>query len=171
MRELVKDRPEQARFAPAEHRVEHGVRQVPERRVGRHAADADVVALRGELAGACMGVLGVEETEIGHAAGDRETPAVRLDRELGGRHDAPDRKRAAEIGIAPETAAIRQAELLDRKFARFGDQLEALARRRPGRRVRRDFGDRLAAREHVDLPARRLHQVAAGKRQADCKGC
>jgi len=169
--ELVEDRREQARFAPAEHGVENRIGQVTERRVSRHAAHADVVALRREACGTCARVVRLEEAEIRDAAGDGEAPAPRLDREFGGRDHAPDRVRTAEIRIALEALAVRQAELPDREPARLDHQLQSRARFRRRRWIGRRVVDRAAARQHIELPARCLQQVAAAERQADREDC
>ena len=171
MGELVEDRSQQPRLAPEKHRVEDGVGQVAEGRIGRHTTHADVAALRREAAGPRMRVVGVEEAEVCDAAGDGKAPAPRLDGEFRCGDYTPDRVRATEVCIAPVALTIRQAQLAHRELACFDHQGEPRARALRRRRIGCGGVDRTAAREHIELSACRLHQVTAAERQADRKDC
>ena len=98
---------------PAQHRVQHRVIEFAERRIGRHAAQVDIEAAVSELFGLALGGLALEIAAVGHAAGHRETPGFRRERELGRGEHVPDDMVALEIGVAPVALVVRQPELLD----------------------------------------------------------
>jgi len=166
VRELVENRPDEPRLAPPEHCVEERIGQAPERRVGCNPAHGHVVALPRQTPRLrlCTGL--VEVAAIRDAAGDRKTPAPRLDREFGRGHDIPERVVAAEVGVLAEAAAVRQVEARHGKLAGFLRELQPGADRIRRRRVCDHLRDRLAASHDVCLAGRGLQQVTAGKRRA-----
>src|SRR6478752_6485613 len=76
MRELVEQRARDVQLAAAEHRAEHGVGKIAERRVRARAAARGVVALADELLLEALGIGTVEEAAVRNAARHRKAPAL-----------------------------------------------------------------------------------------------
>src|SRR6185369_8686949 len=103
--------------AAAEHGRQDRIGEPAAGRVGRRRADDGVVALGVERELVGDAVVLVEPAQAGEAAGDREAPLHRLERQRVGRADEPYRGGPAErrIGrvVAGDGEAVAAAVLLD----------------------------------------------------------
>ena len=143
-----------------------GIVEVTECRVRSHAADRGIRAMQAQFACVALRTALAEVAAIHHAAGDRETPASRLDGEFIGREYIPDDERPTDIGIAAIAAIVRQAEFARGEVARGGDILEPRAQHRCGLRTGNHLRDGLPLRQQLHLPVGCLHQVAASQDEA-----
>ena len=97
-------------FQP-DHGVEHGVVEMPQRRVRRHAVDAHVESAAPQTFGEAAGPPLDEVAAIRDAADDRVAPLLRVDRELGRRDHVPHHVGPAHIGVAAIAAVVRQTQV------------------------------------------------------------
>jgi hypothetical protein len=155
VRKLVEDESREVRVPVAEHRVQHRVAQVPERRVGNGRADENVKALVPQLARLARRARLVEVAAVAHAARDRKAPVLRLDRKLGRREKIPGDVAPAEVGVSAVTAVVRKTEIAHSEIARPRDELEPAAQRRIRARACDHLLDRLALSIHLHLPLAR----------------
>src|SRR5690606_36451383 len=166
MRELVEERAYELRIAPLEHRAQHWILEMPERRIGGHAVDRRILAAPAQPPRVALCAALGEVAAINDAAGVRKAPAQRLDRELLGREHIPYDVRTLQVDVAAIAAVIRQPELARGEIARFGDVLQPRAQRRRRGRIHHQLRDRLTLRRNLHLTARRLQQITTRETQA-----
>src|SRR5690606_27414633 len=77
VRELVEQQARDVARAAADHRAQHRIGEVAERRVRARAADVGIEPLALERLAKALGLVALEEAAIGDATREREAPARR----------------------------------------------------------------------------------------------
>ena len=165
VRQFVEQQRHQSGVVAAEHGAQHRIVEDAEGRIGRHAADENILAFGPELRGLRPGATFREVTAIGNASGYGETPGAGLDGELGGGNDVPYDVVAIESGEASIAAVVGQTQFRNRELPRVADQAEARGQRRGRVRVVEQAIDRRAFAQHLELPARGLEVIAGRQKQ------
>ena len=116
VRQLVKQQARDILLAAADHRAQHRVGEVPERRVRARAAAVGVVTLVDELLLKFFGVCAIEKPAVRDAARERETPTLGLDRKLLRGDDIPNDVRPLEVDVASCSCRYREARARPRRI-------------------------------------------------------
>ena len=111
MRQLVEDKPCQFGFGIVDESVEQWIVEPSQRRIGRDAADMNVVTIPAQGLGVGFGVVLGEIAAVTDTACHRKAPLLRLDGERRGGEHRPYRVRTLDIGVVAVGAIGRQAEV------------------------------------------------------------
>src|SRR6185503_18615313 len=97
--ELVEQRGRDVLLAAVHHRAQHGIVEIPERRIRTRAAGVRIETSRGELAGEVLGGGPVEVAAVCDATRERKAPALRVHGEFLSRDHVPNNVRAIERDV------------------------------------------------------------------------
>ncbi len=177
VRQFVKDQARQFAFGAVDEGVEQRVAADPvapaQRRIGRHAVDADVVALGTQSGSEGIGLSTVEVAAVADAAGDRVAPGLQVQRQRRCRHHVPHRGRSLQIGIGAVAGVVGQLQHLHGKVAHLPGQVQPLLQRGLRVALGQPVVHRFGARHQVEVAANRLAvvvQVATAAAQAQRAG-
>lgn len=159
VRKLMEEHCGELVLAPCEHGAHHGIGEVPERRIGRHATHEHVTAFACHPLGEAACRAFAEIAPIGEASHDRKAPVLGFHGKLACRHHVPDDVRAVELHEGPIARVVRQRELGRGKGAHRAHRLQPFAQRRGRTLVTDQPVDRLAGRHHPPLPACGLQHI------------
>jgi len=157
--ELVEDSGGELIVAVAQHAREHRVGEPAEGRVGGHAVDGHIQTAHRQSGGELAGALLAKITPVGDAAGDRETPALRADRELRRRDHVPHHVWPADVGVTAIAAAVGESQLAGGELTRSVHLLQMRAQRRRRVRVGQQRIDGHTPAQYLPLAARGLHEI------------
>ena len=152
---------------PAQHRVQDRIVEMPQRRIGSHAADAYVKTPPAQLSGKRVRAALDEIPAIRHAADDRVAPFLCVYRELGSRHHVPHHIGPADVRVAAIAAVVRQPELMNGELPDRSHGLELAAHGGRRRGIGDHAGNRHALRHQLELALSAFHQIAAAAEPAD----
>jgi hypothetical protein len=160
MRELVEDHACERVVVPSQHAAQDRIGEPAERRISRRAFDRGVVAFVCEPRRLALGVVAIEEAEIGDAARERKAVRDGIDREFRRRENIPGHVRPAEIDVGRIAPVARQSEMVRCETPRFERAGETLSQARIGTFVLDDPFDRTAMDEQRGLARADMRVIA-----------
>ncbi len=166
VREFVEDEGRELRVAVAEHRVQHRVAQVAERRIGDRGPDVDVVAARAELVRLAGRARARRNSRGSSRSRPRESTSASARprapaRRTGSRSRSGGRgRRTCGSCRCPAARARRSRSRAPGRRARAG---AAASRRSSGRAITSSIGSRL--RVHLELARGEVRVVAAAEQR------
>ncbi len=178
MRELVKDQPRELAIGVVDEGVQQRVGervtgQHPERRIRRHAVDADLEPERLQALGEGGRFGLVVVAAVADAADDREAPSLQRQAQFGCGDHVPERRTALQVGVAAVARVVGLAQRADGEIADPLTEFEPRFQGRARGRVGEPFGHRLRRAHDREVAADRLRVVAeraAARAQADRAG-
>ena len=174
VREFVEHQACQRRIRIVDESGKQRIVEPAERRVGGHAVDHHVIALRAQVVGVLFGRPLRVVPAVGDAAGDRKARLHGLQGEFRRRHHVPYRVGAVELGVAAIGTIVRQLEVPRCELADRRRGLQALLQGRRRVRIRQHLVHTPCAGCQIEMPADRLRVVrqraAAGQRQRAKQG-
>ena len=166
VRELVKQQARDVLLATVDHRAQHGIVEITERRVGGGAAAVRVEAFSSETIREAVRGRFVEVTAVRDAAGEWKTPELWVDRKLLRRHDVPDDERPVECYVARIAVIAREIELVDGELTHRSDSNQRALQRGSGCRIRDNLVDRLSFTQQLELAIDRLPVIRSSAASA-----